>query len=428
MQIVVAAYSLAGSGGAETYAVTTADHLQRLGHDVWMHAQELGLSTDAARELGLRVAENEHELPTEPDVLLVQDGIVACDLAVRLPRTPQVFVGHSDLFDLQLPPQLPELVAAVIVLYDRVERRIRALSEPVSDVIRLTQPIDVERFKPSQPLRERPRTAVTLGNYVHGQRLAVLQRACDRAGIELRHVGQHGDGQRSAQSVINDADIVFGKARVILEAMACGRAAYVFDHNGGDGWVTGETYGRLVADNFGGQSFPGAIDEDQLVTDLAMYSAGMGIVNRDLLVAHHAATKHAASLCEVLRRCAGSPRSAPVDGPLREVARLLRVYHRADSQAFHLRAEMEALGARAQRAEQRLTELHQQSHQINTDKLEAAARADELEAALEGSRAEAARLERLLLSVKGTRRFRALQTLLWPADRLRRAAARVRDV
>ncbi len=130
MQIVAAAYSLAGAGGSETYAVTVADHLQRLGHDVWLHTLEPGRSTDAARALGLRVATAEHELPAQPDVLLVQDGPVAYELAARHPATPQAFVAHSDIFDLQLPPQLPDLVAAAIVLYDRVEQRVRALARP----------------------------------------------------------------------------------------------------------------------------------------------------------------------------------------------------------------------------------------------------------------------------------------------------------
>src|SRR5213082_1157479 len=86
--------------------------------------------------------------------------------------------------------------------------------------------------------------------------------ACAHAGIELRHIGQYStEGQVPAERALDDADIVFGKARVIYEAMACGRAAYVFDHNGGEGWVTRETYGALSADNFGGQAAPSVIDE-----------------------------------------------------------------------------------------------------------------------------------------------------------------------
>jgi UDP-2-acetamido-3-amino-2,3-dideoxy-glucuronate N-acetyltransferase len=389
MQIVLSTLSLAGVGGSETYVATAADHLQRLGHDVWLHSLEYGRGSDLAEQLGVRLA---HDLPADPDVLIVQDGVVACTLAGVYPRVPQVFVAHSDLYDLQLPPQLPELTAVVVALYDRVERRIRALGLK-HEVIRLTQPVDVERYKPLVPLRERPRVALAFGNYVRGERLGVLRRACERAGLELRHVGLHaapaaesagecpaGSGIASAGArrvaaalrrrlrservpqpaaappqpahLLNGADIVFGKARVIHEAMACGRAAYVFDHNGGEGWVTAENYSSLVADNFGGQSHPALIDEDRLVRDLEQYDRGMGIVNRDLAVAHHGATKHAAALVEVLERVA--PRPSPPPGPLDELARTIRLLYRAEARAFGLSAETERLGSRLHALEEEL--------------------------------------------------------------------------
>jgi hypothetical protein len=421
MQIVAAAHSLAGAGGSETYAVTVADHLQRLGHDVWLYSPEPGRSSDAARALGVRVVRSEDELPSRPDVLLVQDGVVAYDLAACHPATPQAFVAHSDIFDLQLPPQLPDSVAVAIVLYDRVELRVRALARPPATIVRLAQPVDVERFKPAQPLRTRPRVAMTIGNYVHGERLALLRRACARAGVELRHIGAHGEGERPADLVLNEADIVFGKARVIVEAMATGRAAYVFDHNGGDGWVTAASYPALAADNFGGQSLPGVIDEERLVADLALYEPGMGIVNRDLAVAHHAASRHAAALVAVLERAAAQPRAVPPDAPLREMARLVRLYHRADMQAFVLRAELAALAARAQHAEELEAGLRAQV-------AGAGVQLAERDSAVATARAEAAahaaladRLGRDLRAVTGTRRWRALQAALAPADRLRRA-------
>ena len=75
---------------------------------------------------------------------------------------------------------------------------------------------------------------------------------------------------------MGDADIVIGKARVIVEAMASGRAAYVYDHNGGDGWVTPERYELLEADNFGGQAEPVAADRARLRADLRAVPAGHG--------------------------------------------------------------------------------------------------------------------------------------------------------
>jgi hypothetical protein len=372
--------------------------------------------------------------------VIVQDAVVAGELATVYPLVPQVFVAHSDIFDLQLPPQLPGLIAAVVALYDRVERRVRALGLEVP-VVRLSQPIDVERFKPTSPLRERAEVALTLGNYVHGQRLALLRRACERASIELRHIGLHGDEPvADPREAINSADIVFGKARVIYEAMACGRAAYVFDHNGAEGWVTAANQVALAADNFGGQSRPIAVDEDRLVADLRRYHPAMATVNRDFIVARHSATKHAAALVEVLRGAA--PRAQALDdAPLRELSRLVRLYHRADVQAFALHAHAERLSARVHELEAELQSAREHAE------AQAAARSRAEEAAVRSrAEAEAARREaeeaqrdaetararqaeadecssKQFAALVATRRWKAVQLALRPAD-LARAAVR----
>jgi Sulfotransferase family len=339
---------------------------------VWLHSPEHGRAAEMATRLGVRVCD-EQGLPSDPDALVVQDGIVSCELAAHYPLTPQLFVAHSDIFDLQLPPQLPGLVAVVVVLYERVQRRIEGLALG-HEIVRLSQPIDVERFKPTRPLRAQPRVAVALGSYLHGERIEMLERACRRAGIEFRHVGAHSEtGVVAAERVYDEADVVFGKARVILEAMACGRAAYVLDHNGGDGWVTAESYPRLAPDNFGGQTSGEAIDEDRLVADLRSYDAGMGLVNRDLAVAGHSASKHAAALADQLKRLV--PRSAPVDAPLFELARLVRMYHRVDSQAFALYAENSRIAAQLHALEQQLErERAQHSEQLQAAEARAARR------------------------------------------------------
>ena len=105
MRIVIATQSLAGLGGSESYAITVADQLQRLGHGVWLFALDLGRSSEAAIALGLPVTDSSSALPDDIDALIVQDGAVACTLAARYPLTPQLFVAHSDIFDLQLPPR-----------------------------------------------------------------------------------------------------------------------------------------------------------------------------------------------------------------------------------------------------------------------------------------------------------------------------------
>ncbi len=144
----------------------------------------------------------------------------------------------------QLDPPPP-----VVVLNDRVARRIAALgSRP--EVVRLRQPIDIERFRPRGAARRRARRVLLLSNYLKGAPLRMLENVCDDLGLELVRLGASGTPTLDPQGEMADADIVVGYGRSVLEAMALGRAAYVWDYAGGDGWVTPETYPALEADGF----------------------------------------------------------------------------------------------------------------------------------------------------------------------------------
>jgi hypothetical protein len=226
---------------------------------------------------------------------------------------------------------------------DRVEARLRSLAVGVP-VRRLRQPIDTERFLPGGPLPAAPSRALLLSNNPSDDRWRLLEGACEAAGMSLTRVG--GDGRQSAdvRAALADADVVIGYGRSILEAMACGRAAYVYDWNGGEGWVTPETYAAIEADGIAGRSGREVLDRERLAADLRSYDLGMGPVNRDLVIAHHRANVHAQELVGMLRSL-GAPRERP-RGPFDEMARLVRMEWRTRGDVYSLRRENEELRQR----------------------------------------------------------------------------------
>jgi hypothetical protein len=342
MRIALTIHSLAGLGGTETYVSTIGDVLQRDGHDVWIYAAERGKGSELAEQLGLRVVTAVDALPSELDVAIPQDAPSALDVVASRPDLPQIFVSHTDLFDVGLPPQVEGALKAVVTLYDRARDRVlaQAIQVPVE---RLRQPVDIERFKPLSPLPAKARTAISFGNYMTGERLRVVERACELAGIELSLGGSSsGPLELRPEQRLNDGDIVFGKAKVIHEAMGCGRAAFVLDHNGAEGWVTAENYERLVPDNFGGRSNPRPFNAESLAADLRKYDPAMGLVNRDLIVANHDAIGHAAGLVEIVRRHVDDPgpRADPANADA--LARLTRIAWKHQSESFQLRTQLEA--------------------------------------------------------------------------------------
>jgi glycosyltransferase involved in cell wall biosynthesis len=344
-----------GRGGSESYLIAVAAELQRLGHVVTLHALEDGPGGERARELGLAVEMAEPVVAAAPDAILVQDAGRAFALAARFPDAAQVFIAHSELFDSQLPPQAPGPTAAVVALSERIERRLRVLGAP-PPIVRLTQPVDTERFAARETIRSRPRRVLALSNYLHGERLGLLRRAWEPA-VEVVVAGEEGRPTDAPELTIADADVVVGKGRALLEAMACGRAAYVFDMAGCDGWVTPEAYPALEADGFAGQATERAAGLEELRADLAGYRPEMGTANRDLVTANHGVRRHVEQLVELLAAVVESSRGAratasaepdDADGPARlgELERLVRSQWRLEDRAAGLARENDRLHAR----------------------------------------------------------------------------------
>jgi hypothetical protein len=345
-----------GLGGSESYLLTVAEQLQRLGHEVAVYSPQAGPGAAVAQERGIPLA-GYGELPDELDAALVQDAAVSYDLTAHLPSVPQLFVAHSETFDLQAPPQLGDSVRAIVALNDRVAARMRAFATE-REILRLRQPIDTERFVPRAPLPPRPRRALMLSNTPLVDRFELIESACAEAGIELLRLGGHDGQSADPRDALHRAEIVIGYGRSILEGMACGRAAYVYDWNGGDGWVSSETYPAIEADGIAGRSGRGTIDESRLARDLAAYSPAMGPVNHDLVIAHHRANLHAQELIDLLRGL-GPPKDQDVQLPLREMARLVRLEWRARTEAQSLVHQNNVLRRELVRSEMRVRAEHE---------------------------------------------------------------------
>jgi hypothetical protein len=398
MRLLLATNHL-GLGGSESYLLTVAEQLDRLGHEVAVFAPEPDRGAEVAEERRIPVI-GEAGLAEGYDAALVQDAGVSLTIADRCPDLPQLFVAHSAKFDLQAPPQLPGLVGTVVVLNDRVAARVRSFALEL-EIVRLRQPIDTERFAPRSPLPPVARNALLLSNTPNGDRLEMLRGACAEAGLELRQLGGITGQSTDIRPAVTDAEVVIGYGRSILEAMACGRAAYVYDWKGGDGWVTPESYPAIEADGFAGSAGDSITDATVLARDLSRYSAEMGPVNHDLVMANHKAGEHAQQLVELFGRLAQPP--ARPATPLQEMARLVRLEWRARADVHSLVHENAHLRGLLTESERRAAAFHEEAR----EHVEAAAAA----AATEQAK-RTARVYESTLSWRVTRPLRALMARL----------------
>jgi hypothetical protein len=335
VKVLLATHSLAHAAGSESYLLTTALALQRLGHEVGIFTFEPGEMSELAGNSGLRVATSEEQLDGGYDAIIVQDGVTSYALAERFPSVGQLFVAHTTDHSLQYPPQMSGTVGAIVALNDRVATRLEALAH-CPELIRLRQPIDTRRFVPVSGLPSRPASLTVLSNYLQGERLEIVRRAAHDLGMSIAVVGASEGGRPtlSPEEYLHRSDIVLGCGRSALEAMACGRAVYVFGHIGADGWVTPETYEALEQDGFAGRGSRRVTDADELRTELEGYGAAMGLANQSLAVRHHDAGAHAAELVAALRRLTPENGTGSLDGSLREMSRLVRLEWQTECRAL----------------------------------------------------------------------------------------------
>ena len=345
-----------------SYLVTVTEHLERLGHEVRVFSAEPLSSPEELRVVGV-----ERYLPLAPDVIYSQDAEAALLLAHLYPLTPQLFATHGDREDVWLPPQLAGVVACVVVFDDRTGERVRASALP-QQLVRLRRPVDLDRFVSRGELPERPGKARVRLEGVSDYRRGIVQRVLADARIELD----------------DDADLVLGRGQAVVEALAEGRAAYVYGDEGGDGWVTPERYELLETDGFSGRAEPGATTFERLRAELDDYDPALGPAGRELAQAHDARA-HAQELLAAFDEV--KPRRDPVDAPLRELARVVRVEAASARNAHAHAREAETARTRATELERELADAREQNEQLAREVEELRRRAEEA-AALEGQRLE----------------------------------------
>jgi hypothetical protein len=380
----------ASFGGTETYILTVAQQLERLGHEVTIYTSDTGPMTEFARRQGVRVSDGPAGLPASCDAVLAQDASTAWELAGRYPSAVRTFTMHTAHNPLQSPPQSEGISHALVVLNDRMLRRARRLSWRPR-IVRLRQPIDLKRFSipsPSARGRRRPR-ALALSNHINPARLGMLEAACSDAGLELTRLGGADGTSSTPEHAIAGVEIVVSLGRGALEAMAGGRSVYLWGPAGGDGWVNPAAYETLESDGFSGRATEATSDAARLAAELSEWQDGMGEPNRDLVWAHHDGERHAVALVELIEELDATPGHAA--DHFEELARLVRL-------------EWYSFG----RAEGALAENRQLRAELDATRI----RADALE--------EQARLATAAaLAVRDSRRYRIGSRLALPFDRLR---------
>lgn len=272
LNVLITNLTMASRTGTELYVRDLALALRRLGHRPAVYSHEPGELMEELRAAGIACATDIAAVEGEPDVIHGHHNYATLAALLRFPGAPAVLFCHDATGWHDEPLRHPRIYRYVAVSEATRARVLKAGMDPARTLI-IPNFCDLARFVPRGPLPERPRRALALSNYICGAELEAVREGCARAGVELDVFGAAaGRPCRAPEEVLGAYDLVIGKGRVALEAMAVGCAVVLCDKEGAGYWVSPENFDSLRACNFGMFTFYGPVTAGDVAREIGRYS------------------------------------------------------------------------------------------------------------------------------------------------------------
>lgn len=273
MKILITNSDLDLYAGTQVVVRDLALELQRLGHQPMAWSRKLG---DVAHELqahGVEVADDLRQLSSVPDVIHGQHHPLVMETLLHFPEVPAVLVCHAAKGFTEAPFYSPR-----IMRYVAVDKRCRARFEshsqiPARRIQMILNAVDLERFRPRNPLPLRPlRAAVFSNNASRFTHLPAIRKLAKEMGLQLEVLGRRqGKPVPDPENFLPRYDVVFAKARCALEALAVGNAVVLCDVAGAGPLVTTANFDALRPMNFGAGVLVNPVTAGVLRAELERY-------------------------------------------------------------------------------------------------------------------------------------------------------------
>ena len=262
---------LRGHSGTETYVRDLALALLRRGHRPYVYCPVLGPIAEELDRATVPVVAKLDDLGVAPDVIHGNDHPQFMEALSYFPNIPGIFLCHSWDAPTAFPPLHPRIRAYAAVDYTCKER-VLAIGIPEERVHVLLNAVDLNRFQLREPLPERPRKALIFTNYSYD--VTPIEAACRELGIALDRRGDASQNRTAnPEQILGTYDIVFGKARAALEAMASGCAVVICDFRGLGGLVTSDRWEQLRRLNFGVRTMQTPLTPEVLRREIEKYDS-----------------------------------------------------------------------------------------------------------------------------------------------------------
>jgi hypothetical protein len=301
--------------GTEMFLWDLTRGLKRRGHNIGIFSSRLGETSDALKREGIQICNDPRQVEWTPDLLHCQHAMETLEMLAAFPKTPAVYMCHDRKVWFDAPPPLPSIRKYIAVDNYCRERVVEEIGCAPERIAVIHNGVDLEKFQRKATIPEHPRRALLfVSEAPHLRHVECVRAACKRLAIPLDEIG--GAVKKPAtqpEKLLPHYDIVFGKARCALEAMACGCAVILVGPEGVGAMVTPEEFETMRLQNFGRSLLRPGFDRDLLISEAKRYNSAAVSKVCELTRAHCGTDLMVDSFCrlyaEVLREARTSPHS-----------------------------------------------------------------------------------------------------------------------
>jgi len=301
--------------GTELFVRDMSDELTRRGHEVAVYSPTLGCIADEVRALGITVTDNLSALEFEPDLIHARHRFETMEALIRFPKVPAIFACH-DPYAWHDNPVLHPRILRYLTVDTATHQRLIEAGIPHERIQTILNFANLRRFKPRDPLPEKPRRVLLFSNNARSDTyLPAVEEACRTAHLKLDVIG-FGVGQpcSTPEKVIGDYDIVIAKGKSAIESLAVGATVILCDNIGLGPMVNSRNFDELRRHNFGHGATPDKVSSETLLKRIKEYNPHDAQLVRDRLRTEGSLEKTANKLIILYQQILDEYRSnTPID-------------------------------------------------------------------------------------------------------------------
>lgn len=294
MKILLGNNSLSILAGSETWTYTLATTLKKMGHNVGCYAPSLGIISEKLEQEGIRCFDNmatgvkpfsfvfEEKIEHKYDVIIANHNHIVDYLRLVFPVTPIISTVHGIIHFMDdgagnkvIAPEHPALEGGVNQFISVSEEIQDKLSKDYNiDSIIIRNFFDLEKFNIKKKINKKPQQFLVNSNYhlKNDPEIELIREVSKHYGARLTAVGMNFNQTFETIKAIEDADIVVGMGRSVLEGVAAGRLGIVHGRWGTGGVICEENIEDLRRFNFSGRNSKGKMaTKDELIAQIDKY-------------------------------------------------------------------------------------------------------------------------------------------------------------